>query len=129
MPTRWLTWSGGATVPLVPRRGPMVTTGPPSASRHGEHRALQGGTRHLTESAAASKAVNRETTPQALVSDIGEPPSRTVRLVGKGEDCFSPSPLSRGGQFPLFTGVPLSGTGRPHGKYLGRGVKSAPPQD
>src|SRR5580692_9217774 len=35
-------------------------------------------------------------------------------LVGKGEGHSSPSPLSQGGQFPLFTGEPLSGTGRSH---------------
>ena len=34
--------------------------------------------------------------------------------VGKGEGHSSPSPLSREGQFPRFTGVPLSGTGRLH---------------
>ena len=34
--------------------------------------------------------------------------------VGKGEGHSSPSPLSQEGQFPPFTGEPLSGTGRPH---------------
>ena len=37
-----------------------------------------------------------------------------VPQVGKGEGHSSPSPLSQEGQFPLFTGEPLSGTGRPH---------------
>src|SRR4051794_14989885 len=32
--------------------------------------------------------------------------------VGKGEGHSSPSPLSRWGRFPTFTGEPLSGTGR-----------------
>ena len=32
---------GGATVPLVPRRGPLVTTGPTVRVPQGEHRALQ----------------------------------------------------------------------------------------
>src|SRR6266487_2415154 len=32
--------------------------------------------------------------------------------VGKGGGQSPPSPLSRGGHFPRFTGVPLSGTGR-----------------
>src|SRR5579862_1400013 len=36
--------------------------------------------------------------------------------VGKGEGHSSPSPLSRWGQFPIFTGEPLSGTGRRHSR-------------
>ena len=35
----------------------------------------------------------------------------------------TPSPLSREGQFPPFTGVPLSGTGRPRGNSPVRGVR------
>ena len=35
-------------------------------------------------------------------------------VMSKGEGHSSPSPLSQEGQFPLFTGEPLSGTGRPH---------------
>jgi len=31
--------------------------------------------------------------------------------VGKGEAKATPSPLPQGGQFPLFTAMPLSGTG------------------
>jgi hypothetical protein len=53
---------------------------------------------------------------------------RTPLLAGKGEDRSSPSPLSPGGHFPLFTGVPLSGTGRPRCQSPARGVLSAPPQ-
>jgi hypothetical protein len=53
---------------------------------------------------------------------------RTTQLAGKGEDYSSPSPLSPGGPFPLFTGVPLSGTGRPHHQSPKRGVTSPPPQ-
>jgi hypothetical protein len=40
-----------------------------------------------------------------------------------------PSPLSQGGRFPLFTGVPLSGTGRPHSQCPLRGVRTLPPQE
>jgi len=32
-PRQWPTWHGGATVPLMPRQEPLVTTGPLSASR------------------------------------------------------------------------------------------------
>src|ERR1700724_1008105 len=42
-----------------------------------------------------------------------EPTTPAAHAVGKGEGHSSPSPLSHEGQFPRFTGVPLSGTGRP----------------
>nr|VFK50143.1 MAG: hypothetical protein BECKSD772E_GA0070983_13481 [Candidatus Kentron sp. SD] len=43
-------------------------------------------------------------------------------LLGKGEACATPSPLPRGGQFPPFTDVPLSGIGRLRSEYPLRGV-------
>jgi hypothetical protein len=49
--------------------GLMVTTDPPSASRQGERDAL-GGAGHLSESAAASKAVNRRTNRHALLATL-----------------------------------------------------------
>jgi hypothetical protein len=47
--------------------------------------------------------------------------------VGKGGGHSPPSPLSHGGQFPRFTGVPLSGTGRPHDACPLRGGSLSPP--
>nr|VFK00529.1 MAG: hypothetical protein BECKLFY1418A_GA0070994_111814 [Candidatus Kentron sp. LFY] len=44
-----------------------------------------------------------------------------VRL-GKGEACATPSPLPRGGQFPPFTDVPVSGIGRLCPEFPLRGV-------
>ena len=41
--------------------------------------------------------------------------------MGKGGGHSPPSPLSHGGQFPRFTGVPLSGTGRRHDACPWRG--------
>ena len=48
--------------------------------------------------------------------------------VGKGEGHSSPSPLSGWGQFPIFTGEPLSGTGRPHEHGPHEGAETFPPQ-
>jgi hypothetical protein len=70
---------GGATDPLVPRLGPKGTTGPQSASRQGE-RGTPKGTGHLSESAAASKAVNRETEALPAFGDNSDPPRRTGKL-------------------------------------------------
>ena len=46
--------------------------------------------------------------------------------VGKGVAFATPSPLSRWGRFPIFTGVPFSGTGRPRGNCPRRGTRHAP---
>ena len=43
-------------------------------------------------------------------------------ILGKGEACATPSPLPRGGRFPPFTDVPLSGIGRLRPEYPFRGV-------
>nr|VFK42343.1 MAG: hypothetical protein BECKSD772F_GA0070984_112012 [Candidatus Kentron sp. SD]VFK48222.1 MAG: hypothetical protein BECKSD772E_GA0070983_111712 [Candidatus Kentron sp. SD] len=43
-------------------------------------------------------------------------------LVGKGEAKATPSPLSQWGQFPIFTGVRLSRTGRLPGDSPSRGT-------
>src|ERR1700735_5040393 len=40
-------------------------------------------------------------------------------------DHSTPSPLSQEGQFPPFTGVPLSGTGRPRCKCLVGGIRGS----
>ncbi|VFM95235.1 MAG: hypothetical protein BECKG1743D_GA0114223_100682 [Candidatus Kentron sp. G] len=45
-----------------------------------------------------------------------------AKVVGKGEAFATPSPLPRGGYFPLFTDVPVSGIGRLHSEYPFRGV-------
>ena len=42
--------------------------------------------------------------------------------VGKGEALATPSPLPRGGRFPPFTDVPVSGIGRAQSKYPVRGA-------
>nr|VFK41722.1 MAG: hypothetical protein BECKTC1821E_GA0114239_101347 [Candidatus Kentron sp. TC] len=52
---------------------------------------------------------------------IGIAPSFPI-LVGKGEAPATPSPLPRGGQFPPFTDVPVSGIGRLRPEYPLRGV-------
>jgi hypothetical protein len=44
----------------------------------------------------------------------------------RGRPKASPSPLSRWGQFPTFTGVRLSRTGRPHRDCPGWGADSRP---
>ena len=44
------------------------------------------------------------------------------QIVGKGEAPATPSPLPRGGQFPPFTDVPVSGIGRLRPEYPLRGV-------
>nr|VFK19534.1 MAG: hypothetical protein BECKLPF1236B_GA0070989_11758 [Candidatus Kentron sp. LPFa] len=43
-------------------------------------------------------------------------------VLGKEEACATPSPLPRGGRFPPFTDVPLSGIGRLRPEYPFRGV-------
>nr|VFK44036.1 MAG: hypothetical protein BECKSD772F_GA0070984_11645 [Candidatus Kentron sp. SD]VFK49421.1 MAG: hypothetical protein BECKSD772E_GA0070983_11784 [Candidatus Kentron sp. SD] len=43
-------------------------------------------------------------------------------VVGKGEAKATPSPLSQWGQFPIFTGVRLSRTGRLPGDSPSRGT-------
>ncbi len=42
--------------------------------------------------------------------------------MGKGVVRATPSPLPRGGQFPLFTDVPVSGIGRLRPEYPFRGI-------
>ncbi len=47
-------------------------------------------------------------------------------LAGKGVACATPSPLSQWGQFPIFTGVRLSRTGRSRGNRPRRGTEIYP---
>ena len=49
-------------------------------------------------------------------------PTTIGNIVGKGEAPATPSPLPRGGQFPPFTDVPVSGIGRLRPEYPLRGV-------
>jgi hypothetical protein len=47
----------------------------------------------------------------------GMPGAAPSSLLGKEEAAASSSPLPQGGQFPLFTRMPVSGSGRLHREY------------
>src|SRR5262249_20545481 len=75
----WPTWTRRGPVPLVPRRGPLVTTGPTVRVPQGERDAPRGAG-HLSESAAASKAVNRKTNRCPLLAITAIRQGRTDQL-------------------------------------------------